>query len=250
VSNDNLITSLSIFVVAGLYSAVGHGGASGYLAILALANVDSHLATSTALLLNTIVSTIALLNYSRAGHLKVKAAAPFVFASVPFAFMGGLLSVSSRIYETLLAAVLTYSAYRLWRCKELLESFELQEPPSIAIKLFWGAALGLLSGILGIGGGIFLSPILLFKRWQTPQQTSSTAALFICSNSLSGIVSRVLVKSFAFEPCLPMLLAAVMGGFLGSWLGALKLSRLLICRVLALVLLLATVKLLIKLTGL
>ncbi len=239
--NDIAITA-AVFVVALLYSMVGHGGASGYLAILSLAGTEKKYMTSTSLLLNVLVASMSTFFYWRAGHMRWRMAIPFIVLSVPAAYIGAMMPISEKIYLSILALVLAYSAMQLGlRTRTILEQGEYNPPP-LAVSLPVGGALGLLSGIVGVGGGIFLSPLMLLKRWANPQETSATAALFIVVNSIAGIAGKIVGGNFEISACLPLIVAGFLGGLLGSHLGANKLSRLAICRVLSVVLLLAVVK--------
>jgi hypothetical protein len=240
----DIVMFAAIFVVAALYSAVGHGGASGYLAVLSLASVPHDETASTSLLLNILVATLSAAAYARAGHLNLKLAAPFIALSVPAAFLGGLTPISDKVYYGLLALALGFSAYRLafFSNKVLGQGEPTPAPYKVAIPT--GAALGWISGMIGIGGGVFLSPVMLLRRWATPQQTSAIAALFIVVNSIAGMLGRLTSGSFnTTSSFVPLVVAAVLGGAIGSHLGANSFSRKTICQVLAAVLSLAVAKL-------
>lgn len=239
---SHTLATVAIFIVATLYSMVGHGGASGYLAVLSLTGLNHMEMASTALVLNVLVATLSSYAYARAGHLKWRLALPFVILSIPCAFVGGLIHIPDKIYESLLVIVLLYSAWRLLFFTNKLLKPEDRRRPSKFAALVSGALLGLLSGMVGIGGGIFLSPLLLFKRWATPQETSAIAALFIVVNSFAGIAGRITGGHFSVASCEPYLVAALLGGALGSHLGANRLSREAVCRVLAAVLMTAVCK--------
>jgi uncharacterized membrane protein YfcA len=236
------LTTAAIFTIACLYSIVGHGGASGYLAVLSLSGVSPVQMSSTALTLNIIVALSATITYARAGFLDWRHAAPFIIASVPCALLGGYIHLPAKIYQVLLATVLAYSGWRVgFNPNKLLNSGSLERPSGVTASLV-GGALGLLSGLVGIGGGIFLSPLMLLKRWAKPQETSAIAALFIVVNSMAGIGGRILSAQFTVLSNAPWLLAALLGGILGSNIGAKTLSREAICRVLAVVLMTAVCK--------
>ena len=236
-----MVTS-AIFVVALLYSMVGHGGASGYLAILAMTGVSHTQMSSTALVLNMIVAVTGTIMYARAGHLNMRKALPFIVTSVPAALLGGYLHIPEKIYDVILTLVLTYSAFRLGINTKNILAVENTTMPSNAVASSVGAGLGLLSGVVGIGGGIFLSPIMLLKRWTKPQETSAIAALFIVVNSAAGICGRLLGGQFTVASSIPWLVAAAAGGLIGSHMGASTMSREAICRVLAAVLMIAVCK--------
>ncbi|MBI1952653.1 MAG: sulfite exporter TauE/SafE family protein [Candidatus Omnitrophica bacterium] len=228
-----------IFFVAFLYSAVGHGGASGYLAVLSWMSLPPAAMAASALVLNCLVSGIALFHFTRAGHLSLRLTWPFAAASVPAAWMGGWLRISPGAYEWLLAGVLAAAAWRLWI--KLPES-TAQAAPSLAVALPSGAGVGFLSGMVGIGGGIFLSPLLLFKKWASPKQASATSAFFILVNSVAGLMGRSAQGLSLAGPWLGLTVVACAGGLLGSRLGARRFSGAALRRLLAVVLAVAAIK--------
>lgn len=237
-----LIVCCIFFIVAALYASVGHGGASGYLAVLSLFAVAQKEMSTTALLLNIVVASIALAVYVRAGHFSWKLTFPFLMSSIPLAFLGGMLNVSAKSYSFLLAAALLFASYRLIIHIEAKEHTS-QTSPSLMITLFAGAIIGLVSGIVGVGGGIFLSPLILLMGWATAKQTSATSAFFIVVNSIAGLLGRHLEGNFVVGNFLPFLIAAILGGVLGSQLGATKFSSLWLRRILGIVLITAALKL-------
>lgn len=235
---------LSVLLVAALYSSVGHGGASGYLACLAL--VPGSLAptqmATTALTLNLIVTGIGLWIFMRAGLLSMRLLRPFVLASVPAALLGGLTPLPLRAYSLLLAAALLLAAIRLLTRPR--QGAAALRPTQWPVAFVSGAVIGWLSGALGIGGGIFLSPLVLFLGWATPRQAAACSACFIFVNSAAGLVGRWWQGAAVVGVWWPLVIAASLGGLIGSRLGAGKLSSTALNRVLAAVLLTAAVKLL------
>lgn len=231
-------------LVAALYATVGHGGASGYLAVATLFSVQPEAWKPGALVLNVLVSGTAAVAFARAGHLRWGLVVPFAGGSVPAAFVGASLAVSARLYSSLLAFALLAAAARLaWRGKA--EGEAPPRSPTLPVALPVGAAIGLLAGITGVGGGIFLSPLLLLLGWATPKQTAAASAVFIAANSVSGLAGH-LARGAAIpirELALPIV-AAWSGGIVGSVLGARRFSGLLLRRILAIVLLVAAGKLL------
>jgi len=234
--------SLCILAVAVLYSSVGHGGASGYIAVLALFSIDPSALKPTALALNILVSTVATANFARAGHFSWRLFWPFAAASIPFSFLGGYLSLPTHIYQPLLGILLIASAVRLVSRKEI-DNADVVRPP-VGAALAVGAALGFLSGLTGVGGGIFLSPLLLLMRWGRAKEVSAVAALFILVNSAAGLLGHM--SGFhAIPPFLPVLgIAALTGGVAGSWMGSRRIPAPGIVRTLSVVLILAGFKLL------
>jgi uncharacterized membrane protein YfcA len=239
-----LAVCLLLAGVAFLYSSVGHGGASGYLAVLSLFSFGQREMSSTALTMNIIVAGIAFFAYFRAGHFSLKLILPFLLTSIPLAFVGGSIALPAGSYDALLAAALLVAALRLsLNIESGTRDAARDTPPPLAVALPVGGGIGLLSGIVGIGGGIFLSPLLLLLRWADPKRTAAASACFILLNSLAGIAARLWQGTFSTGLLLPLLAAALAGGMAGSWLGSKKFSGLTLRRLLAVVLLLAAVKL-------
>lgn len=235
-----LLLSAAIGVVALLYASVGHGGASGYIAVMALAAIPTTTIKPTALALNILVSGIALYQFSRAGHFNWRLFWPFGVASIPCSFIGGMIQLPPHLLKPLLGAVLLFSAWRLF----VKQGSERQpHPPSIPLSLLIGALLGLLSGLTGVGGGIFLSPLLLLLGWAGVRETAAVSALFILLNSTSGLLGHLAslgnIPHFAGW----LALAAISGGIVGAHLGSRRLPLTSIRYLLALVLVIAGIKL-------
>ena len=233
------------FLVALIYSSVGHGGASGYLALLAFFALSHQQMATSALCLNLLVSALASFAFWKGGHFSWRISWPFMMTSIPMAFIGGLMKVPTSAYSFLLIGVLLVAAFRLLRDIKVSES-TCQTRFSLASAAAIGAGIGMLSGIVGIGGGIFLSPLLLLLHWANPKQTAATSAVFIFVNSLAGLVGRLVRNNFEMGITLMyfwMVAAALLGGILGSRLGANHLPSIWLRRILAAVLLFATFKL-------
>ena len=227
-------------MVAFLYASVGHGGASGYLALMALFSFSASEMKPTALLLNLFVSIIAFISFYRAKHFTSKLLWPLVATSIPFAFLGSSLSVSEGLYKKILAIVLLLSVFRL-----LLNSTE--KPLQPLPKWYWlssiGAAIGLISGMIGMGGGILLSPILLLMSWANQKQTAAITAIFIFLNSAAGMAGQ-LKTGFNFSPqILTIIVFVLAGGWLGAYFGARKMPSKNMKFILVFVLILAAGKL-------
>lgn len=230
------------FLVSLVYSSIGHGGASGYLALLAFLAVPPSQMSGSALSLNLLVSLVAFWVFFKAGHFSWPLTWPFIATSVPCAFVGGLLEVSRATYSILLGGVLIFAAWRL-----LVHGKVSQEKRAIPLPLSFsiGAVIGILSGIVGVGGGIFLSPILLLFSWADPKKVAGTSAFFILANSSAGLLGRLATNALSFTPVLIyMIVTAFVGGLMGSRLGANHFSAQTLRIILAGVLLLASVKLL------
>ena len=240
----SLLLTVLVSGIAFLYASVGFGGATGYLAVMSQFGIEPNLMATTALILNVVVAGISFINYARAGHTVRRLLLSFPLASVPAAFLGGYFKLHEDLYFVLLYSVLTYVMLRmLFTCKEsTTDTGELQTPP-LWLALLCGAVIGLLSGMVGIGGGIILSPLIILMRWGTPKQAASTAAGFILLNSVSGLLGRLLGGNFMFGELGTWLLpVGVLGALAGSYLGARRFSGLWTRRVLGVVLLIAMVK--------
>jgi hypothetical protein len=235
------LLSMLVFAIAVLYASAGFGGASGYLAVMSFFKIPIPMMASTALTLNIIVSTISATQYARAGHLRLRLLLPFLAASVPAAFLGGMLKISDQTYTTLLYLALTYLAMRMLFLPTPVELPDsTPRPAPIPAMLAGGAAIGLLSGMLGIGGGIFLSPLILFLRWGSVKQAAAVSGGFIAVNSVSGLLGRLSAGTFLLgEFSLWLLPAGVLGALIGSTLGARAFSSAHVRRVLACILLIA-----------
>jgi uncharacterized membrane protein YfcA len=235
------VGTLLIFLAALLYSSVGHAGASGYLAVMALLGTAPAEMRPAALVLNLVVATIGSRAFIRAGHFQWSLLWPFVVTSVPMAYLGGRLTLPVATYRVVVGGVLLLSALRF--VITLRAPDEVRGDPPRLAALAAGAALGLLAGLTGVGGGIFLSPLLLLLGWATLRTTAATSAVFILANSTAGLLGQLGTITAFPDGILAWMGAAVLGGSLGSWLGARRLPGPAIRALLALVLLLAGVKL-------
>ena len=243
----NLLSLLpALAVVAGLYATVGHAGASGYIAVLTLAGMPAPEIRPLALVLNVLVASLATRQFAAAGHLRPALLPPLLAASVPAAALGGAIALPVGMLQRLLAAVLLFSAWRL--SGDPLRGGALRGVPAPAVVSLTGGVLGLLAGLTGTGGGIFLTPWMILRGWLAPRQAAAVSAAFILVNSLAGLAGLLLRRgALDVPPPLPLLgmAAAVMGGgALGAWCGSRVFPPPLIRRLLALVLVVASVKLL------
>jgi len=231
-----------LFFVAFLYSAVGHGGASGYLALMALYGIAPQEMKPTALMLNLFVSLTSFIQYYRGGYFLKRLFLPIAAASVPMAFIGGMITVEENIYKRILGVLLLFPVIRFFFFKNV-EDNELK-PHSLSIAVATGAIVGLLSGMIGIGGGIILSPILLLLQWTNQKQTAAISAAFIFVNSVAGL-GGMLTQGISFTGDMVMyIIVAFTGGLLGAYFGSKKFNQNVLKYVLATVLLLASYKLL------
>lgn len=240
VDAESLLLAALIVAAALLYSSVGHGGASGYLAAMALFGVAPAVMKPTALALNVLVSLIATVRFYRAGAFSWQLFLPLILASVPMAYLGGVLTLPAEYYRPLVGLVLLYAAWRFFVTAGNAEYALAQ--PSRFVLLGSGAALGLLSGLTGVGGGIFLSPLLLYLRWAPLKTISGTSAAFILANSLAGLAG-VMSQGASLPPALPLwAAAAVVGGLVGAEYGSRRLGNAMIQKLLAVVLVIAGLK--------
>lgn len=240
-----LTLAVLILLAALLYSSVGHAGASGYLAAMAFLSVSPEVMRPTALVLNVLVASIATYRFARAGHFSWSLLWPFAIGSVPLAFIGGAIQVPGHWYKTLVGVVLLLAAFRLVKERVASPTSERsvvrQVPIPLAIAA--GAMIGLLSGLTGTGGGIFLSPLLLFSGWAETRETGGVSAAFILANSMAGLAGNLTTVD-ALPSALPLwALAAVLGGLLGSELGARRVATQTFRQLLAVVLIVAGSKL-------
>jgi len=231
-----------LFLVAFLYASVGHGGASGYLALMAIFSVTPEVMKPTALLLNLFVSLTSFIQYYRGKHFKWKIFLPLAIASVPMSFIGGLLVLDGTVYKKILGLLLLIPVVRFLVFKN--PQIDETKKTDTILSLLIGGSIGLLSGMIGIGGGIILSPILLLLKWTDQKQTAAISALFIFVNSLSGLAGQ-LTKGIHFSADMYWyVVIAFAGGICGAYFGALRFKQTILKNILASVLLLAAYKLL------
>ena len=237
---QDFVFLMLIAVMAFLYASVGHGGASGYLALMALFSVAPALMKSSALTLNIFVSLLSFAQFYRAGFFNWKLFWPFAVASVPMAYFGATLPITDSLYKKLLAAALLIAIARI-----LFQPSDKTtlKPASLPLSLGVGAAIGLISGMLGIGGGIILSPVVLLLGWARVKETSAISALFIFVNSLSGLAGLVSKGFVPDSQLITWLVAALVGGGLGSYQGSFRFNVATLRYILASVLVIACVKL-------
>lgn len=235
-----LLICLAILVVAFLYSSVGHAGASGYIAVMTLFGLAPSVIKPAALVLNILVASLTAWQFWRAGHFSWRLFWPFALLSAPFAFLGGYINLPTHAFKILVGLVLLFSAVRF-----VIQTGPDEEPkePPRPIALSVGAGLGLLSGLTGTGGGIFLTPLLIFMRWARTKTASAVSALFILVNSISGLLGNISSTRELPVFALPMVVAAVSGGAVGSYLGSRQFSPTFIKKLLAIVLTIAGFKL-------
>ncbi len=225
-----------------MYASVGHGGASGYLALMALFGVSTIYIRSSALLLNLFVSAVSFYAYYRAGYFRLKILTPFVIGSIPMAFIGARININPQLYKYILGVFLVIAVARMvYTPKSYAKEFIKF---NFIFAFFIGTVLGFFSGLIGIGGGIILSPLLLLIGWTNIKETAAVSAIFIFLNSAAGIIGLLSV-GVSFSPdVLLWAVVATAGGLVGAYGGSLKLSMVKLKYLLAFVLLMASLKLL------
>jgi uncharacterized membrane protein YfcA len=213
-----------LFAVSVLYSSVGHGGASGYLAIMTLLSVAPQRAGTTALFLNILVAGLAWWTYGRAGHFSFSLLAWFTLGSIPASLAGGWIRFSDPVLYAFFAVTLGAAALvmLLPRARSGDPAEDRRVAPGIPVAI--GAALGFVSGVVGVGGGIFLSPLMALTRWSTMKRIAATSAAFIVVNSVAGLVGRLRSGVGDLTDLVPLGLTVAVGGSIGSWIGARRMT--------------------------
>lgn len=241
-SNDLLLLLfIGVFAMALLYSSVGHAGASGYIAVMSLLSLAPATIKPTALALNILVASLATWRFARAGHFRWPVFWPFALLAIPLAFLGGHLNLPAWLFQKILGAVLLLSAWHLF--SQAGPEKETRSPPWWA-ALMCGGAIGLFAGLTGTGGGIFLTPLLLFAGWARAKEAAAVSALFILCNSVAGLLGNWASTASLPDFIGPLLAVAALGGWLGSGWGSRRFAPALIKRLLAAVLVVAGLKLL------
>lgn len=238
----DILIPLLLLLVAFLYASVGHGGASGYIAVLTFFSIPLATYKPVVLVLNVVIASIAFYQFYKAGYFKWKLTWPFLVTSIPAAFIGSTISVDEKMYKVILGLALLFPVVRL------VTNFAKEQPNrkelSLPIALFIGAVIGLLSGFLNIGGGIFLSPILLLLAWSSAKETAAVSSLFIVCNSVAGLFATFSTGIHFSTQHFIWLSAAIIGGIFGAYFGSNRYKQSTIMYVLAGVLLIASFKLL------
>lgn len=216
-----IIIIAGIAVIAFFYSSAGYGGATGYLALMALMGVSPLFMKPSALMMNVFVSSIAFLSYYRAGYFRLNLVLPFVAASVPMAFLGGRITPGVPVYEAILGVLLIISAFRI--------IYKPREPeevkrPSLALSLLSGVLIGFFSGMVGIGGGILLAPLMILMKWAKVKEAAAAASIFILLNSLAGLAGFYGTPVTFAPEIFYWTLTAVAGGIAGSHCGSIRFS--------------------------
>jgi len=242
-TTDKIILAIFLFlIISMLYSSVGHAGASGYLAVMALLSFAPATIKPTSLILNIIVATIASVKYLKADYFDKKIFLALIITSLPMAFLGGFLSISPKYFKLLAGLFLIITSLLLL----LKEYFKKPDNPikqmPLSLGLILGSIIGLISGLIGVGGGIFLYPIIIMTNWTTVKKASGIAALFILLNSIAGLTGHIAALNKIDYNIIYWVCAVIIGGLTGSYLGTIKFNNKVIITCLVLVLLTAGLK--------
>lgn len=241
----NILLALLFFATAVLYASVGHAGASGYLAIMSLFGIAPEEMRPTALVLNILVATIGTYKFYRAGNFSWQIFLPFALGSVPFAYIGGGLTLPVQIYKPLVGLVLLYSAIRLFQTTRGNNYSAEIKPVPAWLGVSVGILIGLLSGLTGVGGGIFLSPLMVLMSWADARHSAGVSAAFILVNSIAGLLGHA-PNVDALPASLPLLaVSVIVGGYLGAEYGSKRFTNATIKRLLAVVLIIGGLKMII-----
>lgn len=223
---SNLIFPIEIyflfFVMSALYSSVGHGGASAYIAVLTIFGIYSRELINIPLVLNVFVASVSFYHFYKNGFFKKDLLLPFVLTSVPASFIGATLKISDNTFKIILAIALILSAIRLLFLNKVQVKIRIKQ--TFLISAIIGLVLGLVSGLIGIGGGIFLSPIILFLGWGDTKTTAATSSAFIVLNSMSSLIAITIKKSFNYELLIPFIIVVLFGGYFGALFGNREIS--------------------------
>jgi len=235
------------FIVAFTYSSVGLGGGSSYTALMAIFSLNYLAIPTISLLLNIIVTSVGSFNFIRHKHARLRLIIPFFISSIPFSYLGGSLNLSRDVFLWVLLATLISIALRIYFFKQLAFELNLDPRQKILLSLFSGAVLGLIAGIAGIGGGIYLIPLILILGLGTEKEAAAAGSIFIWVNSVAGLTARMQYNPVQLEEYLPLLISVLIGGGMGSYLGSSKLTPGTMQKILGLIILVAITFLFIKL---
>lgn len=238
-ANIEYILPLLFFVVAFVYSSVGLGGGSSYTALMIVVGMSTVAIPMVSLALNVLVTTIGSYNYLRNNHGKINIILPFLVTAIPFSYLGGSITLPREIFMWVMLASLIVVAARIYFWKNTGLNLELNSNQKMIISLFAGSILGLVAGIVGIGGGVYLVPLIIVLNLGTAKEAASAGVVFVWMVSISGLISRLQYNSIDLLEHIPLMVAVALGGALGSYLGAFKFSSGRVEKVLGFVILIA-----------
>lgn len=240
------ILAILFFIIAFIYSSVGLGGGSSYTALMAIFSINSLAIPLVSLTLNILVTSIGSFNFIRNKHAKIKLILPFLISSIPTAYLGGALNIEKEVFYWVLLISLIFVAARIYLWKNINIELNLTSKGKIIVSLIAGSLLGLIAGIVGIGGGIYLVPLIIILGLGSEKEAAACGAIFIWLNSVSGLISRLQYNSIDLTHYTPLIIAVLIGGALGSYMGSFKLSPKVMDKVLGLVIIVAIIFLLKK----
>ena len=229
----------AFFLIAFIYSSVGLGGGSSYTAMMAILGFNALSIPIVTLTLNLVVTTVGSFNFIRNKHARLKLIAPFLVASIPMAYLGGALQIQKEIFYWVLLVSLVFVVARIYLWNSVSLQLQLSGRQKLMVSLLAGSLLGLVAGIAGIGGGIYLVPLILVLGLGTEKEAAACGAIFIWLNSASGLVSRMQFNPVDLSEYVPLILAVFLGGALGSFLGSSRFSPITMERILGLIILVA-----------
>jgi len=231
------------FIVALLYSSVGHGGASGYLALFAIFGIVSPAVAPIALTLNIVVATTSFLIYRHSGYFSFRLLLPFIVSSIPAAFFGGWIRVTDEMFAVMLGSILLLTGLRLLFFRKVEQKLNVSGGIIWMMGIPIGLVLGGIAGMIGIGGGVFLSPVILLLGWADVKRTAAVSSAFIVLNSISGLTGHIIRGNVIFEPLLIFGGVVIAGGLIGSYMGAKRITQKQLQIALGIVLVIASLKL-------
>ena len=243
---DIIITSpyflaILFVIVAFIYSSVGLGGASSYTALMAIFGISSLAIPMVSLSLNLLVTSVGSFNFIRNKHAKIKLILPFLISSIPMAYLGGSLQIPKEIFYWVLLISLIFVAVRIYLWQNTTINFKFDKREKIILSLFAGSVLGLIAGIVGIGGGVYLVPLIIILGLGTEKEAAACGAIFIWLNSCSGLLSRLQYNSIDLTNYIPLIIAVIAGGALGSYMGSSRFSPKIMEKMLGLVIIVAII---------
>ncbi|MBC8257370.1 MAG: sulfite exporter TauE/SafE family protein [Candidatus Marinimicrobia bacterium] len=235
----DFILPILFFIVALIYSSVGLGGGSAYTAILAILGIHYLIIPTTSLTLNLVVTSMGMVNFWRNGHGRLGLILPFMITSIPMAYFAGTLELSEHIFHILLLFTLALVAIRMYFLGEFKFTFELSGIPKWSVIFSLGAVLGFVAGAVGIGGGIYLVPLIIMFGLGTEKEAAGSGPLFIWGNSLAGLIARTQSGTFDLQFIFPLAIAVSVGGFTGSYFGSFKFNAQTIQKIMGVVIIIA-----------
>lgn len=241
ISSGQVILIVSFFMIALVYSSVGLGGGSSYTALMAIFGMSTLAIPMVSLTLNLIVTSIGSFNFIRNKHANIRLITPFLVSSMPMAYLGGALDVSKELFYWLLFVSLAFVAARIYLWQETGFKLNLSNKGKIITSLIAGGILGLIAGIVGIGGGVYLVPLIIVLGLGTEKEAAACGAIFVWLNSVAGLSSRLQFNSINLSEYIPLIIAVLIGGTIGSFMGSFRLSPKVMEKILGVIILVALI---------